>query len=139
MEINGLNYWFDAGESCSHYAHLKGLDLLKIKAISISHPHIDHIGGLPNLFFVLQKIAFYYNRLSPDGKYKIDMLLPDLTIYDRALAMAGDTKLALSEAFEFDLRRSKDGVMFDDGTVTIEAKHNYHLGEPEDGNFKSFS
>ena len=42
-------YWFDAGENCSYTAHLAGLDLLTSRAVFISHPHIDHIGGFPEI------------------------------------------------------------------------------------------
>ena len=58
IEVNGVNYWFDAGESCSHTAYTSGLDLMTTKAIFISHPHIDHTGGLPNLFFCIEKLIY---------------------------------------------------------------------------------
>ena len=45
LDVNGRLYWFDAGESCSHTAYLLGLDLMAIRSIFISHPHIDHVGG----------------------------------------------------------------------------------------------
>ena len=37
VEVGDRLYWFDAGEGCSYTAHLMGLDLLKIKAVFISH------------------------------------------------------------------------------------------------------
>ena len=46
FDINGVYYWFDAGEGCSHTAMTKmGIDLSRIRSIFISHPHIDHVGG----------------------------------------------------------------------------------------------
>lgn len=50
IEINGKVYWFDAGENCSHTAHLMGVDLLLVSDIFISHPHTDHVAGLVNLW-----------------------------------------------------------------------------------------
>ena len=49
ITVNGKNYWFDAGENCSFTAHMMGLDLQQVRAVFISHPHMDHIGGLGNL------------------------------------------------------------------------------------------
>jgi ribonuclease BN (tRNA processing enzyme) len=43
--------------------------------------------------------------------------------------------------FPYDIapHRIADGVIFDDGKVSIEARHNFHLGIPENGVFRSFS
>ncbi|MHC4715577.1 MAG: MBL fold metallo-hydrolase, partial [Planctomycetota bacterium] len=39
-------YFFDAGGSCAYTAHVMGIDLLAVRAVFISHTHLDHIGGL---------------------------------------------------------------------------------------------
>ena len=46
LEVEGRLYWFDAGEGCSYTAHNLGMDVLKVKTVVISHPHLDHTGGL---------------------------------------------------------------------------------------------
>ena len=56
FEINGNYYFFDAGENCSHKAYTSGIDLSRVRAVFISHMHIDHIGGLANLFFTISKL-----------------------------------------------------------------------------------
>lgn len=41
LEVDDKLYFFDAGECCSRSAHLSGLDVLTMKAVFVSHPHID--------------------------------------------------------------------------------------------------
>ena len=74
LEREGALYWFDAGEGCSRTAHLAGLDLLAARVIFVSHTHMDHIGGLPNLIWTLRKLDSRQGRLA--GK-TVRLYLPD--------------------------------------------------------------
>ena len=49
LEADGKLYWFDMGEGCAHTAYTSGIDVTKCRAIFVSHPHIDHIGGMANV------------------------------------------------------------------------------------------
>ena len=63
IRVGEFYYWFDAGEGCSYTAHLLGIDLLKVEKIVISHPHIDHVGGLANLLWTIRKISLMSKQL----------------------------------------------------------------------------
>ena len=41
-EDDGGLLWFDAGGGCASHAYAKGLSPLKVKALFLSHPHLDH-------------------------------------------------------------------------------------------------
>ena len=136
LEHEGDLYWFDAGESCYHTACLMGLDLLKIRTIAISHPHIDHCGGLPNLIWTLKKLQWKLNR---HDHFEVKMFLPELKIWDAAWKFLD--VLGESANWEFSVTPSvvSDGPLFDNGKVSFEARHNYHL-DPEDAeSFRSYS
>ena len=135
LEYDGGLYWFDAGESCYHTAHLMGLDLLTIRTISITHPHIDHCGGLPNLLWTLRKLQWVQNRTD---HFEIKMFLPKMEIWECTekflKTVAYDT-----QHFTVAPSRISDGKFFDDGKVSIEARHNYHIQDPGADEYTSYS
>ena len=132
-------YWFDAGEGCSHTAHLAGVDLISVRAIFISHAHIDHIGGLANLIFNMGKLNVRSEQ-SPrplDGR-TLPLFIPDRAVWDGIAAILAPT---MPECFlEVDAREYGDGTVFDDGVLRVLALHNRHLGEPgPGGRWRSYS
>ena len=132
-------YWFDAGEGSSYTAHLAGIDLLSVQAIFISHSHIDHIGGLPNLIFNMAKL----NGRSPAKPAPLDGRVTPVLIPDRS-AWDGVTKMLAPTASQVraNVRAEEygDGEIFDDGVVRVCALHNHHVGAPAAGErWRSFS
>jgi ribonuclease BN (tRNA processing enzyme) len=130
-------YWFDAGECCSRTAHLMGIDLLSVRAIFISHPHMDHIGGLPNLVWTMAKLDSRNQdpTRSLKGKH-VDLFIPDLSVWHGIHGMFS------LRSFPFDLavKRCEDGVIYDDSILRVTALHNKHIGEPAPGDpWRSFS
>lgn len=140
FEIGGQYYWFDAGENCSHAAYTSGIDVTKIRAVFISHAHIDHVGGLANLIFTMDKVERRY-KLSHTNDGEIDMYLPYLPILDPIinLAMGSGFKGVLEPMMKISAHEVTDGVIFDDGTVRVSAHHNTHLREDGLNGWHSYS
>ena len=125
VEKEGRLYWFDAGEGCSHTAHLMGIDLLAVDKIIISHAHLDHVGGLANLICNIRKLIWVKKE---EPKYgALDLYIPDMNAWD------GVSKLLIcNEQKIFDQITVKphivsDGVVFDDAGFKVTAFHNYHI------------
>ncbi|HQL08096.1 MAG TPA: MBL fold metallo-hydrolase, partial [Lentisphaeria bacterium] len=87
--VDGALYWFDAGENCSRTAHLLGLDLLAVKAIFISHSHMDHVGGLANLLWNIRKLDGIKRRLQ--GAV-IDVHVPNRQSWDGVMQVLGQSE-----------------------------------------------
>jgi ribonuclease BN (tRNA processing enzyme) len=138
---DGGLYWFDAGECCSYTAHLLGLDLPATEAIFISHTHMDHIGGLPNLLWTLRKLCSVSDASSARlADRTIDVVLPDLSVWDGVMAMLLGTEGGFRTNFGLAPGCTRDGVVYDRNGMRVIATHNRHLGEPEEGqSWKSFS
>lgn len=139
FEINKSLYWFDAGENAAHRAYTLGLDFLAVRGIFISHPHTDHIAGLPNLLFVFHKLnAMHKKTLYNDNT--VSLYLPDETYFEPIKKIGlGNRKLNSAMAFKLNECAVKDGVIYDDENVKITAFHNAHLGETEENGWHSFS
>ena len=139
VEVDGVNYWFDAGEGCGYRAFLSGVDVLKSRAIFLSHMHIDHIGGLPHLLFCIQKmIARRKEPLINDGT--MDIFAPDLEVLGavKSVTCANLTNHA-SLGFHTKDTLMRDGLLFDDGVLRVSAIHNTHLHEDGSRGWHAYS
>ena len=137
LEVAGVNYWFDAGENCVHRAHTSGINVMNTAAIFVSHPHIDHIGGLANLFSCLQKLERQY-KLELVRNNALDIFFPDLPLLE---AIKTITFSGRKVNFRYTLNEHpiQDGLLFEDTNVRITALHNGHLKEDGTNGWHAFS
>lgn len=137
LETEGRIYWFDAGEGCSYTAHNLGIDLQKVQKVVISHPHMDHVGGLGNLLWNIAKLYYVRKRL-PDAEV-IDVYIPSLETWEGLMMVLGNTEFHPDRIpFRYCAHETQEGVLFDDGFVKVTAVHNNHL-PPRDGKWRSYS
>lgn len=136
IEHEGKLYWFDAGESCSYTAHLMGLDVRNIQSICISHPHMDHVGGLANLMWTIRKLHTLTGGM--DGR-NIDLYMPDEVSWPAIHTLLCQTEGNFEIPFKVTQHRVGDGLVMEKNGVSVTAMHNQHLPPLEDGSYRSFS
>lgn len=137
IEEKGRTYWFDAGENCSRLAFLQGVDMLSVSSIFISHPHIDHIGGLLNLILLIRQQIWRKDGNPVDGEVKLFVPLDELWESLRKLINITDSRVF--SVMNIPTKTIKDGLVFDNGDIRVTALHNEHEGIPEDGIWNSYS
>lgn len=136
IESKGSLYFFDCGENCSHTAHVMGLDLLKTRCITISHPHIDHIGGFPNLLWAIRKLSVV-KKTKPFFE-NIQINVPYMKVYDSAKLILSLTVENFECIYKHTPKKITDGIIYSDENIIIEALHNNHIPH-KDGEYVSFS
>ncbi|MBE6577962.1 MAG: MBL fold metallo-hydrolase [Ruminococcaceae bacterium] len=137
LEINDLYYWFDAGENCSHRAYTSGVDVSHVRAVFISHMHVDHIGGLANLMSVIRKVH-RVTGVPQINNNCYDIFVPSLKTLNSVKDVAGIPTAPCKgvNAIEHEI---SDGVIFEDENIRVTALHNTHLKETGEKGWHAYS
>ncbi|MBQ5633917.1 MAG: MBL fold metallo-hydrolase [Clostridia bacterium] len=139
MECNGINYWFDAGENCAFASHNSPvINPRNTKAIFISHPHIDHIGGLANLIHALDKTGYVRGQYLTNNDTNLDLYLPDMKIWE-GLKYFIQTSTHSPYSLKLHEHQISDGEIFCDENVVITAMHNTHVERNGENGWHSYS
>ena len=130
-------YIFDAGECCSRAAHLAGLDLLKTRAIFISHTHYDHIGGLSGLFWAMLKLTRVTPHNVADGEVKL--FIPDLEVWEALKQMLLISEPDFTYRYKTTVAMPRFGTFYEYENIRVTAFPSYHLPDSADGHCRSYS
>ena len=119
VEVRGKSYIIDAGAPVEYQMATLGKDFESIRGIFITHAHLDHIGGLPQLIAPL--LRYRYNDKCT------------CFISDEEVAKAFDTWMAfntcdiehMKKVIKFEI--TKPGLIFDDGNIKVTAFRTAHF------------
>ena len=141
FEVGNSIYWFDAGENCAHMAYSTGIDVMKTRALFISHAHCDHVCGLPALLACFKKLINRY-KLSLAFDNHIEVFMTEPALFDAAAALCNGgatTERSPKLNFTATVHELSDGVMYEDENIRVTATHNSHLKEDGSNGWHAYS
>lgn len=137
LTANDRNYFFDAGENCSHTAYTQGVDMMATRAIFISHTHFDHVDGLWGVIFTINKLYSRYKAKLADDELKLFIPRPELWDGFREILriMTGRR----DPSFAVSAHKPAIGEFYKDENITVSAFESHHLPLSDSGEIQSFS
>ena len=127
-------FWFDAGENCSFTAHTMGVPLKNIRKIFISHTHMDHVGGLGNLFWNIRKTTLH----SKTAYDEIELFIPEIGAWNGIRELLSHTEGNFSCRFTINAHEYTEGLLFGEDGFSVSALKNHHLNSDKDSPWRSF-
>lgn len=131
------HYFFDAGEDCCHPAQLCGMDLLKTRAVFISHCHFDHVGGMAGLFRTIRKMEYQERRKVADGK--VEIYIPEPRVWELVKQFLCLTDDGLVLDMTLPVRKPTVGAFYRDENLSVTGHATAHMKPEEDGSPRSFA
>lgn len=130
-------YFIDAGECGAYTAHINGVNLLKTKAVFITHPHMDHVGGLGNLLWYIRKVGNVKKQQLTE-KDSIEIFTPCLDSVEGFMTILKNTEGGFDCRHKHNIHKYSDGLIFDNGDIKVTAVHTNHMPQT-DGEYQSYS
>ncbi len=126
LEAGDHLYFFDAGESCSRTAHLLGHDLTRVRAVFLSHAHMDHVGGLPNLLWTVRKL---HGLPSHPGlvRQPVSVYTPNMASWQAMNEFLTHTEGNFSLDFDLAAFPVTPGAIFEENGISVQALPNRHI------------
>ncbi len=131
--------WFDAGGICASHAYLKGLSPLKVKALFISHPHLDHTAGIPGIFQAIQKEK-WLRKIEKNWQLPCYTSTPELFEYAIKFADLSLLDSEINNRVVPIVNELTPGKIFQDSEIEVDTLPNLHLPlNPKTGKPRSYS
>ena len=133
LQVGGKNYLIDAGDAVSGQLTKNGFFLPDLNTVFITHPHLDHFGGL---FMLIQQWLFHkqiYPRRVKEGAH-LDIYLGGQDFVDTMKGVRKGYYRSENYPAITKLHAFQPGEIYNDGNIKVTAYGNDHMGRRKTDN-----